>query len=53
MNHFVTLVRLRQELAEAGFEVVAVYGSDQDFGPLSPDATSSKDDSFYVVARRT
>jgi SAM-dependent methyltransferase len=52
MNHFVTLARLRQELAQAEFEVVAVYGSDQDSGPLSPDSTSSTDDSLYAVARR-
>ena len=52
VNHFVTLPRLREELSLAGFEVLAIYGSDKSYGPLAPDATASTDDSFYALARR-
>jgi SAM-dependent methyltransferase len=52
VNHFVTLARLRAEVDEAGFDVVAVYGNDQIIGPLEEDVTTSSDDSFHAVARR-
>ena len=51
-NHFVTLPRLRAELALADFEVLAVYGSDRSDGPLPPDTTASTDDSFYALAKK-
>ena len=52
VNHFVTLARLRSELDEAGFDVVAIYGSDNNVGPLPEESTTSGDDSFHAVARR-
>jgi SAM-dependent methyltransferase len=52
LNHFVTLARLREELDEAGFDVVDIYGSDNGVGPLAKDAITSSDDSFHAVAQR-
>jgi SAM-dependent methyltransferase len=49
MNHFVTLERLRQELDEAEFSVIALLGSDTYGGALPPEATTGSSDSFYAV----
>jgi hypothetical protein len=53
LNHFVTLSHLRRELIETGFAVVAIYGSEDDHGPLPADASRSSDDSFYALAQRS
>jgi len=53
VNHFVTLSHLQRELIEAGFDVVAIYGSDEDHGPLPADTSRCTDDSFYAVAQRS
>ena len=53
VDHFVTLSHLQRELIEAGFAVVAIYGSDEDYGPLSTYTSRSTDDSFYAVAQRS
>jgi SAM-dependent methyltransferase len=52
MNHFVTLERLRAELAEAGFSVIAILGSDSSGGELLPTAITKHSDSFYAVVRK-
>ncbi len=49
--HFVTVTRLRSELEEAGFDVVAIYDSPS--GAVIPEsATRSDTPMFYAVARR-
>jgi SAM-dependent methyltransferase len=51
--HFVTLRGLREEVARASFELLAIYESEADRADLIPeDAASSDVDGFHVVARR-
>jgi hypothetical protein len=52
INHFVTLERLRAELGEADFSVIAVLGSDSFEGVLVPAATTMQSDSFYAVVQK-
>jgi SAM-dependent methyltransferase len=51
MCHFVTLERLRAELDEADFRVVALLSSDSYDGPLPPEMTTYHSDSFYAVVQ--
>jgi SAM-dependent methyltransferase len=53
INHFTTLPRLREDLVQAGFDVVAIYGSDQTTGaPIDPSSSSTTDDSFYALVQK-
>jgi hypothetical protein len=52
MNHFVTLERLRVELDEAEFSVIAMLGSDSYEGPLSPEVLMNHSDFFYAVVQK-
>ena len=53
VNHFVTLPGLRQEMADAAFDIVAVYESEAERdGILQEHAVTSDVDGFQVVARR-
>ena len=53
VNHFVTLPGLRREMAEAAFDIVAVYESEAERdGVLPADALTSDADGFQMVARR-
>jgi SAM-dependent methyltransferase len=54
INHFTTLLRLREDLVQAEFDVVAIYGSDQTTGlPIDPGSSSTTDDSFYALAQKS
>ena len=51
--HFVTLRGLREEVAKASFELLAIYESEVDRAALIPEGLASSDvDGFHVVARR-
>jgi SAM-dependent methyltransferase len=52
MNHFVTLGRLRAELDEADFSVIALCGSDSYEGALPPEVATSHSDSLYAVVQK-
>jgi SAM-dependent methyltransferase len=52
INHFVSLERLRAELDEADFSVIALLGSDSYQGALPDEVTMDHSDSFYAVVRR-
>jgi SAM-dependent methyltransferase len=49
--HFVTLERLRAELDEANFSVIALLSSDRYAGAISPEVTKDHSDSFYAVVQ--
>jgi SAM-dependent methyltransferase len=51
MNHFVTLERLRAELEEADFSVIAILSSDRYEGAIPPEVTTDHSDSFYAVVQ--
>lgn len=52
MNHFVTLERLRAELDEADFSVIAMLGSDSYEGALPPEMTTNHSDFLYAVVQK-
>jgi SAM-dependent methyltransferase len=52
LNHFVTLERLRAELHEADFNIIAVLGSDGYEGALAVDVTIDHSDSIYAVVQQ-
>jgi SAM-dependent methyltransferase len=50
--HFVTLERLRAELDEADFSVIAMLSSDRYEGAIAPEVTTDHSDSFYAMVQR-